>query len=74
MSDFGPNEQVLFAREMRQRLPKREGAAYHDLYAFTQYAAKVLGQPVAFWRDLSLKDARAVIKALRAEYPEKINP
>lgn len=71
---FGPAEQALFARELRQRLPKPEGAKWHDPYAFTTYAAQVLKKPVAFWRDLNLEDARAVMKAVRRDYPEKINP
>lgn len=71
MSAMTPEEQVLFARHLRERLPKPEGARWHHTFAFTEYAARVLERPrLAFWRDLSAEDARVVMVAASREYPK----
>lgn len=65
-----PEEQVLFARFLRERLPKPEGAEWHAIHTFTDYSRRVLKRPdLTFWRDLSAEDGRRVMQAAAREYP-----
>lgn len=74
MSEFTQEEQAIFASELRQRLPKPAEATYHSLYAFTDYASKVLGRKVGHWRSLSKEEARTVLGRCRKDYPHILNP
>ncbi len=60
-----PEEQERFAAVMRAHIPKPEGAKWHPLYFITEAAQRVLGRPVMHWRDLSLKDAQKVARAVK---------
>ncbi len=60
---MNPEQQEKFAAHMRACLPKPEGAEWHALYFITDFAAKTLKRRVLHWRDLSLEDARTVMRA-----------
>ena len=63
------DEQQDFARFLRGRLPKPEGAKWHAIHALTEFSAAVLDRPVLHWRDLDKAEARTVLKAAAEQYP-----
>lgn len=68
-------EEQAFARFLRCRLLYEAGWKDHRLYAFTAYAAQVLGAPgLLHWRGLSREDAQQVLQACRAEFPKLREP
>ncbi|MVN88339.1 hypothetical protein GO986_16460 [Deinococcus sp. HMF7620] len=73
MAAMTDEEQVQFARYLRQHIPKLAGQKYHALYTFTEYARQALGlKRLLHWRGLTKAQASAVLAACQAEYPHKV--
>lgn len=67
-------EQRKFAAYLRNHIPKPPGEKYHHpMTIFTEFSARTLGKPVSHWRDLSVDDARTVMKAA-ANLPARSHP
>jgi hypothetical protein len=66
-------EQAAFAAYLRRHIPKPAGAQYHATYTFTEFSARVLGQPrLLHWRGLTRAEAQQVMAACRAQYPHTV--
>ncbi len=65
---MNPEQQEKFAAHLRECLSLDPEAR---LLSFKQFAARVLGREIGHWRDLSLKDARTVMKAANRYKPKQ---